>query len=95
MIGYAAEEADCSRGGGSFDSAHPVNLAVSIAAGVITLLALLVAAAIWRQARGGGVEERGRIAFMAVGGILVSLLFLALIAVTAVGTMHFDPCTAG
>jgi hypothetical protein len=72
-----------------------VNLAVSIAAGVVTLLALAVAATIWRRARGRAFDDRGRIVFMAVGGILVSLLFLALIAVTAVGTMHFDPCTAG
>ena len=95
VVGYSAEEADCSRGGGSFDAAHPVNLAVSIAAGVVTLLALAVAAGIWRRARDRDVDDRGRVAFMAVGGILVSVLFLALIAVTAVGTMHFDPCTAG
>ena len=94
-IGYSAEEADCSRGGGSFDSAHPVNLAVSITAGVVTVLALAVAAVIWRRAGVGDEDDRGRVAFMAIGGILVSLLFLALIAVTAVGTMHFDPCTAG
>jgi hypothetical protein len=95
VIGYGAEEADCSRGGGSFDGAHPVNLAVSIAAGVATLLALAVAFALWRGARGQDVDGRGRVAFMAVGGVLVSLLFLALIALTAVGTMHFEPCTAG
>jgi hypothetical protein len=95
VIGYSAEEADCSRGGGAFDSAHPVNLAVSVAAAAVTLLSLAVAVTLRRQAREGGGDERGRVAFMAAGGILVSLLFLALIVVTAVGTMHFEPCTAG
>jgi hypothetical protein len=95
VVGYGAEEADCSRGGGSFDSSQPLNVGVSIGAGVVGVASLLVAFGLWRRTRERDVDGRGRVTFMAVTGILVSLLFLALIAVTAIGTTHFDPCTAG
>jgi hypothetical protein len=95
VIGYGAEEADCSRGGGSFDSAHPLDVALSVGAGVVSVASLLVAFGLWRRTRDRDVDGRGRVTFMAVSGILLSLLFLALITVTAIGTTHFDPCTAG
>ena len=95
VIGYAAEEADCSRGSASFDGARAVTVWSSVGAGVVALLSLLGAAWVLRETRRRGPVGRERIPFMATAGVLAGLLFLALIVITAVGVTHFDPCRAG
>lgn len=95
VVGYGAEEADCSRGSGSFDGAHSVAVWTSVAAGVVALLSLAAAIWLWRETREQRPDERGRIPFMATAGVLTGLVFLALIVVTAVGVTHFDPCRPG
>jgi uncharacterized BrkB/YihY/UPF0761 family membrane protein len=95
VVGYAAEEADCSRGSGSFDGSHPVAVWTSVGAGVVALLSLLAATWLWRATRDRWPDARGRIPFMATLGVLTGLIFLALIVLTAVGVTHFDPCRPG
>lgn len=95
VVGYGAEEADCSSGSGSFDGSHPVAVWLSVGAGVVALVSLLAAAWLWRETRTRRLDERGRVAFMATAGVLGGLLFLALIVFTAVGVTHFDPCRPG
>jgi hypothetical protein len=96
VVGYGAEEADCSRGtAASFGGAHGVAVWISVAAGVAALASLAAAGFVWRATQRGAVDPRGRVQFMAVAGLLVGALFLALIVLTAVGTTHFEPCVSG
>lgn len=95
VVGYGAEEADCSSGTRLFDGAHPVAVWTSVAAGVVTVLALLAATWLWRLTHERWPDTHGRIPFMATLGVLSGLIFLALIVVTAVGVTHFDPCRPG
>jgi hypothetical protein len=95
VVGYTAEEADCSLGSRSFDASHAVTLWISVAAGIAAVLALGGAAWLVRETRRYEADARGRVSFMAACGILVGFLFLALIVLTAVGTTHFHPCRAG
>jgi hypothetical protein len=95
VAGYAAEEADCSRGTSSFDASHGVTVWLSVGAGLVALASLASAALVWRWTQRRPADVRGRVEFMAVAGLLVGALFLALIVLTAVGITHFDPCVAG
>jgi hypothetical protein len=96
LIGWTAEEADCSLGTArAFDATHGVNVWVSVGAGATALAALAAAALVWVGTRRGAADPRGRVQFMALSGLLASSLFLALIIVTAVGTTHFQPCVSG
>jgi hypothetical protein len=95
VVGYGAEEADCSSGSGSFDGSHAVVVWLSVGAGVVALVSLLAAGWLWRATRDRSPDERGRIPFMATVGVLDGFVFLALIVLTAVGVTHFDPCRPG
>jgi hypothetical protein len=95
VVGYGAEEADCSAGSGSFDGSHAVTVWTSVSAGVVTLASLVAAGWLWRETRERPVDKRGRVPFMASVGVLNGLLFLGLIVVTAVGATHFDSCRPG
>ena len=88
VVGYGTEEADC-------DSVRGVTVWLSVGAGLVALVSLVVAALMWRSTQRRAADVRGRVQFMAVAGILVASLFLALIVVTAVGITHFEPCVAG
>jgi hypothetical protein len=59
--------------------------AVAVAAG-------LVALAVVREVRRGAGDERGRIAFMAVSGLLVNVVFGALILLGGIGAVSLDSC---
>ncbi|MFL5981562.1 MAG: hypothetical protein ACJ74D_08485 [Gaiellaceae bacterium] len=96
VLGYAAEEADCSVGTDAlFDATGDVAVWLSVAAAIAAVASLGAAAFVWRRTLRRSPDPRGRVHFMAVGGILASLLFLALIIVTGVGITYFEPCVAG
>ena len=95
VVGYGANEADCSVGSGSFNGAHGVAVWLSVGAGVLALLSLAAATLMWWETRDRKPDLRDRIPFMATIGVLTGLIFLALIVITAVGITHFDPCRAG
>jgi len=93
VLGYGAEEADCAPGSGSWDfSSHTVNAVLFAVAGAVALAGL--AGAMWVLLH-PPVDARGRIAFMALGGVLVASLFGALIVMTGVGVLSLEPCTPG
>jgi hypothetical protein len=93
VVGYGAEEADCAPGSRSWDfSSHTVNAILFALAGVVALAGLAAAVRVLMQAP---VDPRGRIAFLALGGVLVAALFGALIVMTGVGVLSFEPCTPG
>jgi hypothetical protein len=94
VLGYGAEEADCAPGSGSWDfSSHTVNAVLFAVAGAVALAGL--AGAMRVLLHPPPVDTRGRIAFMALGGVLVASLFGALIVMTGVGILSLEPCTPG
>jgi hypothetical protein len=93
VLGYGAEEADCAAGSGGWDfSSHTVNAILFAVAGAAALAGL--GAAVWGL-RAAEHDTRGRIAFMAFGGALVSSLFVALVVMTGIGVLSLEPCTPG
>jgi hypothetical protein len=93
VFGYGAEEADCAAGSGGWDfSSHTVNALLFAAAGAAALAGL--AAALW-SLRSAEHDARGRVAFMAFGGVLVSSLFGVLVVMTGIGVLSLEPCTPG
>jgi hypothetical protein len=93
VVGYGAEEADCAPGSGGWDfSSHTVDAILFAFAGAVALAGL---AAAFRVLLRPPVDPRGRIAFLALGGVLVAALFGALIVMTGVGVLSLEPCTPG
>ena len=93
VLGYGAEEADCAPGSGAWDfSSHTVNAILFGVAGAIALSGL--AAAVWALRR-APEDVRGRIAFMALAGVLLSSLFGVLVVMTGIGVLSLEPCTPG
>jgi hypothetical protein len=93
VVGYGAEEVDCAPGSRNWDfSSHTVNAILFALAGVVALAGL---AAAFRVLMQSPVDARGRIAFLALGGVLVAALFGALIVMTGVGVLSLEPCTPG
>jgi hypothetical protein len=93
LLGYGAEEADCAAGSGGWDfSSHTVNAVLFAVAGAAALAGL---AAALRSIPRAENDARGRVAFMACGGVLVSSLFGALVVMTGIGVLSLEPCTPG
>ncbi len=96
VLGYGLQEADCSAGASHWGlSSHPLEIAVTAVAAAIGLAAACAAGWSWRQVDRGSADPKGRVGFMAFGGIIVSLLFLAIIGVGGVGAVYLHPCTPG
>jgi hypothetical protein len=94
VAGYAFEEVDCSAGSKHwhFDS-WTGSLALFVAAAAVGVAAALASFANWRAAqRPGAADVRGRLAWTAFAGLLLSGLFLALILFTGLGVTSLDPC---
>jgi hypothetical protein len=93
VLGYGAEEADCGAGSGGWDfSSHTVNAVLFAVAGATALTGLVAALS---SVRDEEPDARGRVAFMAFGGVLVSALFGALVVMTGIGVLSLEPCTPG
>jgi hypothetical protein len=99
VTGYGLTEAACSEAGFSFDR-DAWTVAVTATAAVVALLAGLCAVTAFRRTRGvrgvGGSEEpppKGRIHFLAVVGMVISPLFLAIIVMSGIGSVVLANCT--
>jgi hypothetical protein len=93
VLGYGSEEADCAAGSGGWDfSSHTVNAVLFAVAGAAALAGLAAALLAVRSVE---QDARGRVAFMAFGGVLVSSLFGALVVMTGIGVLSLEPCTPG
>ena len=93
VLGYGAEEADCAAASGGRDfSSHSVNAVLFAVAGSAALAGLAAALSAVRSAE---QDARGRVAFMAFGGVLVSALFGALVVMTGIGVLSLEQCTPG
>jgi hypothetical protein len=96
IAGYAFQEAGCAPISGMpvLDvDPEPWIGAISIVAIVAALVGMAAAALTLRGATGDpATDPRGRIAFMGDAGIVVSLIFLAVIVLGAVALPSLDAC---
>ena len=71
-------------------------IVVSVVSLVLTALTAILALTIWRRAGVAWPTEAGdvatRIRFVAVLGILSSVMSVLVIVAQAIATVHFDPC---
>ena len=89
LTGYALSEAGC-RGDVAID---PGTIAVSATAAAIAALATAASVVVWRATRGAGsAPPAGRVHFMAVIGMTVAPLFLALVLMSGLGAVLIDGC---
>jgi hypothetical protein len=93
VVGYGIGEADCSAGSRRWGiDSEAAELALTAAAGAIALTGLLTAAWLLVEERRQGGDDRGRIAFMAGGGVLVSAIFVALILLGGIASLAISHC---
>jgi hypothetical protein len=92
IVGYGTDEAACSPAGARWHVGTGTFQAATFAATATVGVAAIGAALwMWRRAESGG-DVRGRMLFMASGGVAVGVLFLLLILVTGSGVLSLDPC---
>jgi hypothetical protein len=93
VVGYGLAEADCSAAGVRFGfDSTTWQIVLTALAAAYALSGLAVAGWLaYEEWRRDG-DERGRIAFMATGGILVSTIFLLLILLGGIAASSLEPC---
>jgi hypothetical protein len=91
VVGYGIGEAGCSPAGlrWGIDS-EASELALTAAAGAIGLTGL--ATAFWLLAEQRRQGASGRVEFMAAGGVLVSIVFVALILLGGIASLYIGHC---
>jgi len=93
VFGYGIGEARCSPGGSRWGiDSQASELALTAAAGGIALSGLLTAGWLLRELQRTGGDARGRMRFMASGGILVSTIFIALILLGGIASLYVSHC---
>jgi hypothetical protein len=92
VTGYALSEAAC-REAGRLANPDPWTIAVSAAAAAIAVLATVASVVVWRATRdAGNAPPAGRVHFMAVIGMTVAPLFLALVLMSGTGAVVLEGC---
>jgi hypothetical protein len=96
VLGYGFAQAACSPGGSRLGTGTTVpQLALTAAAGLVTVLAALAALAVVRATREGeydGPPPTGRHRFFALAAVAANVLFLAIILNTGLLSVHEFPC---
>lgn len=93
-LGYAVGDAACNPAGERWgvDAVLWVGVLTGVAA-ALAVGGLLAALAVARAVRRGDADDpRERLHWFALGGVLVSGVFLALILLGGIGTAVVDPC---
>jgi len=96
IIGYAFQEAGCAPSSGmpvlDVDT-EPWIGAISVAATVAAIVGIVAAAVTRRGATSApATDPRGRIAFMGDVGVVISVIFLAVIVFSAVAVSSLEAC---
>ena len=91
LIGYGYEDAACSNDAG-VDLVEPLILVATVALGAVTVAAGVAGLRLRRRERD---DPRGRVAFMAVFGLLSSPVFLFAIVLGGINALALDPCAPG
>jgi hypothetical protein len=93
VTGFALTQADCNtayRGDIPFDG---LTIAVMATAAAVAVLAELSAIAVYRRTRDAGKEPpASRIHFMAIVGMTIGPLFLAMILMSGLGAVFLEAC---
>jgi hypothetical protein len=96
VVGYGVEEADCSAGGMRWGiESGTWEVALLVAASLVALLGGVASLLVLVRVRRRGRDPRGRVEFMAAGGVLVSAVFLALIVLGGAASVYLEPCMRG
>lgn len=96
IVGYGVTEADCGAGGMRWGiDTVDWEVALTAATATVALAAGIGAGWLLREKRLDNADPRGRIEFMASGGLLVSGVFLVLILLGGIGSFYLQPCQAG
>lgn len=96
VVGFGVANAACARGSRHWQvSVHTWQLALGIAAAAVALSAQATAVMLWRDLREveeDGPPPAGRLHFFSVASLVGNTLFLALIVLTAVGSLAHVGC---
>jgi hypothetical protein len=93
VVGYGIGDAGCSVAGMRWGvDSQAATAALFGATGSIGLAGLGVSA--WLQ-RSASRDDRGRVAFLAGGGVLISLVFVALILLGGIAALSIEHCRQG
>jgi hypothetical protein len=94
VFGYGIGEARCSAFGHRFGVDSQLGeLVLLVVTGAVAVSALAVSLLLFLgERRDGPADERGRVGFMASGGILVSGIFIALILLGGIASLSIDHC---
>ena len=95
LVGYAFDLAQCNRAGTVWRlPVQAWTIAATAAGATLVVLSLLSALAVWRATRGAGDDElpASRIHFLAVVGITIAPLFLAIILMSGFGATFLEEC---
>jgi hypothetical protein len=90
VVGYGIGDARCSVAGMQWGLDSEAGTAALF--GATAVFALLGLGVSWRLERHAARDERGRVAFMAGGGILVSAVFLVLILLGGIAALSVEHC---
>ena len=90
VVGYGIGDARCSVAGMRWGLDSQAGEAALFAATAVLALAGLGLS--WRLERTAGRDERGRVAFMAGGGVLVSTVFFVLILLGGIAALSIEHC---
>jgi hypothetical protein len=93
LVGYGAEEAACAPAGMRWGlETGTWQIALTIACALAALAGAAAAATLLRRVHEGAADPFGRVAFMAAGGLLVSVVFLILIVLGGTSAVALPEC---
>jgi len=96
VLGAEVEETHCTPVGRRWGiDTLTWEIALTAGCGVVALASAAAALLVYREARRHRGDRRGRIAFLAPGGILASGVFLALILLGGIGASVLETCVQG
>lgn len=95
LVGYSMQEAGCGRPNSNLWGAglEPLTAIVLVACAALALAGGIAALAALRAA--GANDPRGRVGFVAVSGIVASVVFGFAIALSAIPLFSLDACRPG
>jgi hypothetical protein len=93
VTGFALTQAECGAGFHGQIALDGLTIAVTVAAAAVAVAAELCAIAVFRRTRDAGEEPPGsRVHFMAIIGMTIGPLFLAIILMSGLGVAVLENC---